>query len=191
MLRTSRGREAPLRLRWLREASRNGDGGHVPAVSPLPISQEQSPAAGRDGSARPGPWQETRECLCSNPRTGGRRGARHWTARAEWTGQAVQAGRQPLMQQLHPPRSCPHPMHNLNPLPPHLGSALPGRRCCQGPARAARKPLVKANGPMLSKASSSQRAAHPEDSPSPRYPSFPLPPATGQPFLGTVLAVEY
>lgn len=43
--------------------------------------------------------------------------------------------RQPLIQQLHPPRGHPHPTHNLNPLPPTLGSALPGRHHCQGPAR--------------------------------------------------------
>lgn len=66
--------------------------------------------------------------------------------------------RQPLIQQLHPPRGHPHPTRNLNPLPPTPGSALPGRHRCQGPAR---KPFLKANGPTLSKASRSQPARSP------------------------------
>lgn len=81
MPRTSRGRGAPLWLLWHR------DGGHVPALSPLPSLQEQPPTVGWDGSAQPGPRQETAEHLCSNPRAGGRWGARRWPARAEESGQ--------------------------------------------------------------------------------------------------------
>lgn len=80
--------------------------------------------------------------------------------------------RQPLIQQLHPPRGHPHPTHNPNPLPPTLGSALPGRHRCQGPARAARKSFLKAKGPTLSKASRSQPERSPprHPHPTPRFP---------------------
>ena len=49
MPRTSRGRGAPLWLLWHRGTNR--DGGHVPAASPLPSSQEQPPAVGWDASS--------------------------------------------------------------------------------------------------------------------------------------------
>lgn len=41
MQRTSRGRGAPLQLLWHREASRDRDRDHVPAMSPLPSSSVQ------------------------------------------------------------------------------------------------------------------------------------------------------
>lgn len=179
MPRTSRGRGTPLRPLWHRKASRDGDGGHVPAAFPPPSSQERPPAAGWDGAAQPGPWWATPECLCSNPRAGGRWGARHWAARAEESRQGNSTTASNTAASPSPRPSSPHAQ-------PEPASSHPGwgQPCRAGTAaRVLPESLFKKQrAPRSAKpVGASQRAAHPQGSPSPPYPSLPLPPATGHP----------
>lgn len=170
MPRTSRGRGAPLRPLWHRKASRDGDGGHVPAAFPLPSSQERPPAAGWDGAAQPGPWWATPECLCSKPRAGGRWGGRHWAARAEESRQGNSTTASNTAASPSPRPSSPHAQPEPASSHPGVGSA--GQAPLPGSCQSCQKVFFKTKGPTLSKASRSQPERSPprHPHPTPRFP---------------------
>lgn len=170
MPRTSRGRGTPLRPLWHRKASRDGDGGHVPAAFPPPSSQERPLAAGWDGAAQPGPWWATPECLCSNPRAGGRWGARHWAARAEESRQGNSRTASNTAASPSPRPSSPHAQPE--PASSHPGVSPAGQAPLPGSCQ---KAFLKSKGPHAQQSqqepASTQptpRARHPH--PTPRFP---------------------